>query len=36
MNISNANVYVGTLCKNVNKTLCDSFLSYWYNLKKNV
>lgn len=34
MNISNVNVYVGTLCNNVKKKLCDSFLSYWYNLKK--
>ena len=34
MNISNVNVYVGTLCKNVKKILCDSFLSYWYNFKK--
>jgi hypothetical protein len=28
MNISNVNVYVGTLCNNVKKMLCDSFLSY--------
>ena len=28
MNISNVNVYVGTLCNNVKKKLCDSFLSY--------
>ena len=34
MNISNVNVYVGTLCNNVKKKVCDSFLSYWYNLKK--
>ena len=34
MNISNVNVYVGTLCNNVGKKVCDSFLSYWYNLKK--
>ena len=34
MNISNVNVYVGTLCNNVEKNVCDSFLSYWYNLKK--
>ena len=34
MNISNVNVYVGTLCNNVKKKLCDNFLSYWYNLKK--
>ena len=34
MNISNVNVYVGTLCNNVKKKLCDSFFSYWYNLKK--
>jgi hypothetical protein len=34
MNISNVNVYVGTLCNNVKTNLCDSFLSYWYNLKK--
>jgi hypothetical protein len=34
MNISNVNVYVGTLCNNVKTKLCDSFLSYWYNLKK--
>ena len=36
MNISNVNVYVGTLCNNAKKKVCDSFLSYWYNLKKNV
>ena len=34
MNISNVNVYVGTLYNNVKKKVCDSFLSYWYNLKK--
>ena len=34
MNISNVNVYVGTLCNNVEKKVCDSFLSYWYKLKK--
>ena len=34
MNISNVNVYVGTLYNNLKKKLCDSFLSYWYNLKK--